>query len=56
MNPRSEVAAVESRASTWYSAFSPDSTGHGCPVPWLFVAHGSPSTEQSLNTDFSQSP
>jgi hypothetical protein len=56
MKSRPAVAADELPASTWYSAFSPDKTGHGCPVPSLLVAHGSPVAEQSLNTDISQSP
>src|SRR5580700_11381774 len=56
MKPRSADAADELPASTWYSAFSPESTGHGCPVPSLLVAQGSPFAEQSLNSDSSQSP
>jgi hypothetical protein len=56
MKSRSAVSAEPVPASTWYSPFSPVSTGHGWPVPWSLVAHGSPFAEQSLKTDTSQSP
>ena len=56
MKARSASTVAGSCARIWSSAFSPDSTGHGCPVPWLLGAHGWPLTWQSPNTETSQSP